>query len=146
MLKIVIATDGSCLGNPGVGGYAAVMQAKGKTKEISGFYKGTTTNNKMELRAVIFAIDWLNDVQKESCEIEVQTDSAYVVNTSRKSRKELTASSRSNHDLWLELITKGLKGGHRITFTKIEGHSGHPLNERADKLAREAAKKAQKGE
>lgn len=142
MLEIIAYTDGSCLGNPGVGGYAAVMQAKGKTKEIAFSCHEQTTNNRMELMAVISVIDWLNRVQKEPCKIQVVTDSQYIINCSKHSRKELTATSRKNADLWIELIEKGLKGKHQIIFSKVEGHTGDVFNERADKLAREQAVKA----
>lgn len=141
-LKIVAATDGACLGNPGVGGYAVVMEANGKRKEISGCCKEQTTNNRMELQAVISLVDWLNEVQKEPCDIEVQTDSQYIMSCHTHDRDWLTSKSRKNSDLWMELIQKGLEGGHFITFVKVKGHSGHSLNERADELATSAARRA----
>lgn len=136
-------TDGSCLGNPGVGGFAAIMQAKGKERICRGYDTDTkATNNRMELRAVICVVDWCNDVQKEPCEITIHTDSQYLVNCHSHARSWLTSSGRPNNDLWLELIQKGLKGGHKITFVKVAGHSDDELNNRADKLAREQAVKA----
>lgn len=142
MLFVKVFTDGSCLGNPGVGGYAGIMQAKGKEKIVCGNCKERTTNNRMELQAVIAVVDWLNKVQKEPCEIEIHTDSQYICHCSVHSRKSLIEEARPNHDLWFELITKGLKGRHHIKFVKVEGHSGHLMNERADKIAREEAIKA----
>lgn len=141
-LKIVAATDGACLGNPGVGGYAVVMEAKGQRKEISGYCNKTTTNNRMELQAVISLIDWLNTYQKEPCEIEVLTDSKYIIDCHSHERSWLTAEDRPNNDLWMELIQKGLEGKHHITFTKVKGHAGHEMNERADELATCAARRA----
>ena len=143
MLQIVAYTDGSCLGNPGVGGFAAVMQANGKERICQGYDTDPkSTNNRMELKAVICVIDWLNNVQKEPCEVTVCTDSKYLVNCHTHKRSWLTSPSRPNHDLWIELITKGLNGKHKIKFVKVEGHSGDELNETADKLAKALAVKA----
>jgi ribonuclease HI len=142
-MKIKAYTDGSCLGNPGVGGYAAIMQAKGTERICRGYDTDPeATNNRMELKAVICVVDWCNTVQKEACEIQVCTDSQYLVNCHTHKRSWLTSESRPNHDLWLELIEKGLKGGHHITFVKVAGHSDCEANNRADKLAREMAVKA----
>lgn len=142
MLKITAYTDGSCLGNPGVGGYAAKMMAKGKTKYCSGYEVSKTTNNRMELRAVIEVVDWCNNVQKEPCNIDIWTDSQYIMNLSKQPRSSLTSESRKNYDLWMELIQKGLKGGHHITFFKVKAHSGDTNNKEVDELARAQAKKA----
>ena len=142
MLSINVYTDGSCLGNPGVGGYAAIMQAKGLERICKGYETEATTNNRMELKAVILAVEWCNKVQKEPCEINIHTDSQYIVNCHTHKRAWLTSESRPNHDLWLELIEKGLKGGHKITFIKVAGHADNELNNRADKLAKEQAVKA----
>jgi ribonuclease HI len=142
-MKIEVHTDGCCLGNPGVGGFAGIMVAKGKRKDCLGYSANPNeTNNRMELRAVIHVIDWLNNVQKTPCEIDLYTDSQYIVNCSKKSRSELTSDSRANHDLWIELIQKGLKGGHHITFIKEKGHSDNKLNNEADRLAKQMALKA----
>jgi ribonuclease HI len=143
MLNIVAHTDGACLGNPGVGGFAAVMRAKNKKKICQGYDKNPkATNNKMELRAVICVIDWCNEIQKEPCEIEIRTDSQYLVDTSKHSIKSLTSSARPNNELWLELIKKAHDGGHHITFVKVPGHSGNEDNEEADKLAKAQARRA----
>lgn len=141
--KITAHTDGSCLGNPGVGGYAGIMTANGKERICTGYsLKTNETCNRMELMAVIRVVEWCNEIQKKPCEIQICTDSQYLVNCHTHDRKWLTDESRPNHDLWLELITKGLKGNHHITFVKVEGHSGNAYNERADKIARQMALKA----
>lgn len=142
MLNIEAYTDGACLGNPGVGGYAGIMCAKGKIRRAYGMCKEMTTNNRMELTAVISVVDWCNRVQKEPCEIIIYTDSKYLLSCAKKSRKELTCDSRKNNDLWIELIKKGLDGKHHISFVKVQGHAGIELNEQADKLAHEQAVKA----
>lgn len=143
MLEIEAYTDGSCLGNPGVGGYAAILQAKGAERVCVGCEPSLkATNNRMELKAVIRLIEWCNEVQKEPCNITVYTDSKYLVNCSKDTRSALTSKTRANNDLWIELIEKGLKGKHHITFVKIPGHSGIEQNERADKLAKAQAIKA----
>ena len=142
-LKIEVHTDGSCPGNPGVCGFAGVMIAKGKKKTCCGYSTKTNeTSNRAELMAVIKVIDWLNEHQKQPCDIDLYTDSQYICNTSRKTRAELTAETRDNHDLWLELITKGLKGGHRIVFIKEKGHDKSELNKEADLLAKQMSRKA----
>lgn len=143
MLNMKVWTDGSCLGNPGVGGYAAIMQAKGKEQVCFGYSKNPKeTNNRMELKAVICVVDWCNRVQKEPCEIQINTDSQYLIDCTKKKRAELTSVSRANNDLWIELINKGLEGKHHLTFVKVAGHSDDEMNQRADKLAREQAVKA----
>lgn len=140
-MKIVAATDGSCLGNPGVGGFAAVMTANGKQRVVAGCCKEKTTNNRMELQAVIAVVEWLNTYQKQPCEIEIQTDSDYIIKT-HKHRAQLIQPSRANHDLWAELIQKGNAGKHFIKFVKVPGHAGHELNEKANALAQAEARRA----
>ena len=141
MLIITAYTDGSCVGNPGVGGYSAIMQCNGKEKIVKGYSTLKTTNNRMELQAVISAIDLLNRIQKDPCEIVFHTDSQYILQcASHKSRNWLIDQKRPNHDLWMELIAKRKKGGHIIKFVKVQAHSGDELNERADKIAKERAK------
>ena len=142
-LEINAYTDGSCLGNPGVGGYAAILKAKESERICVGYSKNhKETCNRMELMAVINVVDWCNKVQKQPCKIIVNTDSKYLVNCSAHKRSWLTSDERPNNDLWLELIKKGLQGKHFIQFVKLAGQSGHELNERADKLAKEQAVKA----
>ena len=143
MKKIQIFTDGACSGNPGPVGWGAVLRYNGVEKELSGGEK-ETTNNRMELTAVISALKAL----KEPCEVTLTTDSKYVCdsvvrgwvyswqkNNWRKSDKKPAL----NVDLWeqlLELLEK-----HNVTFNWVKGHAGHPENERCDKLAVEQSEK-----
>ena len=143
MIKIDIYTDGSCLGNPGVGGYACVMQAKNKKKYCSGYSaKPNETNNRMELKALICALNWCNNVQKEPCDITFYTDSQTLIYCSEHSDYSLLAPERKNHDLWAEFITERDKGKHKISFVKVKGHSDCELNAEADRLAKQMAIKA----
>ena len=137
MKKIEIFTDGACSGNPGPGGWGAVLRYNGVEKELSGGEK-ETTNNRMELTAVIAALKAL----KEPCEVILTTDSKYVCdsvingwvyswqkNNWRKSDKKPAL----NVDLWEQLLVMLEK--HKVTFNWVKGHAGHPENERCDKLA-----------
>lgn len=137
MKKIDIYTDGACSGNPGKGGWGAVLVYKGAEKEISGAEK-QTTNNRMELTAVIKALQLL----KEPCEVNLTTDSKYVCDAVNKGwvygwkKKGWIKSDKKpalNVDLWEELLEQ-LKI-HDVTFNWVKGHNGHPYNERCDKLA-----------
>ncbi len=137
MKKLDIYTDGACSGNPGKGGWGAVLVYKGAEKEISGAEK-QTTNNRMELTAVIKALQLL----KEPCEVNLTTDSKYVCDAVNKGwvygwkKKGWIKSDKKpalNVDLWEELLEQ-LKI-HDVTFNWVKGHNGHPYNERCDKLA-----------
>lgn len=137
MKKLDIYTDGACSGNPGKGGWGAVLVYKGAEKEISGAEK-QTTNNRMELTAVIKALQLL----KEPCEVNLTTDSKYVCDAVNKGwvygwkKKGWIKSDKKpalNIDLWEELLEQ-LKI-HDVTFNWVKGHNGHPYNERCDKLA-----------
>lgn len=137
MKKLDIYTDGACNGNPGKGGWGAVLVYKGAEKEISGAEK-QTTNNRMELTAVIKALQLL----KEPCEVNLTTDSKYVCDAVNKGwvygwkKKGWIKSDKKpalNVDLWEELLEQ-LKI-HDVTFNWVKGHNGHPYNERCDKLA-----------
>lgn len=129
-------TDGSCLGNPGPGGWGVLLRFKGVEKELCG---GTddTTNNRMEIQAVIEGLNSLN----RSCTVEVYTDSQYVQKGITewvpmwKNRGWKTASKKpvKNVDLWKDL--DAAVGRHTVTFHWVKGHAGHPENERADELA-----------
>jgi ribonuclease HI len=137
MKKVIIYTDGACSGNPGDGGWAAVLKHGDKIKEIFGFEKDTT-NNKMELRAALEALKCL----KESCEIDLYSDSAYLVNAfnegwietwQKNGWKNANKKKVKNIDLWQELIA--LANGNRITWNKVKGHSDNEFNNRCDELA-----------
>ena len=137
MKKLDIYTDGACSGNPGKGGWGAVLVYKGAEKEISGAEK-QTTNNRMELTAVIKALQLF----KEPCEVNLTTDSKYVCDAVNKGwvygwkKKGWIKSDKKpalNVDLWEKLLEQ-LKI-HDVSFNWVKGHNGHPYNERCDKLA-----------
>ena len=138
---VTIYTDGGCRPtNPGPGGYGVVLRYGDHYKELSGGYR-LTTNNRMELRA---AIEGLNALI-EPCEVELYTDSKYVVDGITKwvhgwkKRGWVNASKKPvrNDDLWHDLIEAELR--HSVTWHWVRGHNGHPENERADRLASDAA-------
>ncbi|TRY32436.1 ribonuclease HI [Aliiglaciecola sp. M165] len=140
MKQVQIFTDGSCLGNPGPGGYGAVLVFNRHRKEISQGFKHTT-NNRMELLATIEALKTLT----EKCNVSLTTDSQYVKNginqwiKNWKKNGWRTADKKpvKNVDLWKQLDDAVSK--HTISWHWVKGHSGHPENERCDDLAREAA-------
>ncbi len=143
MKKVFIYTDGACSGNPGPGGYGAILKYKDTVKEISGG-AADTTNNRMELLSVIEALKLL----KEPCAVELFSDSKYVTdainkgwlfNWQKKGYKKSDNKPVLNIDLWEELTP--LIKLHTVTFNWIRGHNGHPENERCDTLAVEAAEK-----
>lgn len=140
MKKVTIYTDGACSGNPGVGGWGAILMYGTARKEISGA-EAATTNNRMELTAAIAALKCL----KEPCEIELFTDSAYLCNAFnqnwiwnwlRNNWKTASGKSVENQDLWLELIK--LNKLHSLSFHKVKGHADNEFNNRCDELARKA--------
>lgn len=142
MEKIIIYTDGACSGNPGPGGWAAVLIYNGKEKEISGGNKNTT-NNIMEITAVVEGLKAL----KYPCEVELYSDSAYVVNTftqgwifnwMQKGWKTASGDPVKNKELWQELYS--LTKIHKVTFNKVKGHADNHYNNRCDELARDAIK------
>lgn len=141
--NVKIYTDGACSGNPGPGGYAAILIYNNIEKEIVGGQKDTT-NNKMEMMAVIKGLEML----KEPCEVEVYSDSAYVVNSIEKGWiyswrkngwKKADKKEVKNIDLW-ERLLKQLEI-HKVTFNKVKGHAQDELNNRCDKLAVEQREK-----
>lgn len=138
MFNVEIYTDGSCSGNPGVGGYASVILCNGAQKIVKGYCSNITTNNRMELMAVIAAVK----VLKAPCKVTVYTDSQPICACAKHNAKWLTQESHKNNDLWMELITISSKGKHQITFKKVAGHKDNELNNLCDKLAREECKKA----
>lgn len=140
MSKIIIYTDGACSGNPGRGGWAAILQCDGREKEISGSAP-ETTNNRMELTA---AIEALRALKIKPCEVTLYSDSAYVINAFQQGwlsswkkngwkRGPRKNEPVSNIDLWKEL--DDLQSRHNVTWKKVEGHAGNELNERVDQLA-----------
>ena len=137
MKKVEIFTDGACSGNPGPGGWGAVLRFGGREKELCGG-DDDTTNNRMELTACIEALSAL----KEPCEVTLTTDSQYVVNGMTKGwasswqKNGWIKSDKKpvqNPDLWEKLLE--LSKLHKLTFVWIKGHAGHPENERCDALA-----------
>ena len=136
---VEIFTDGACSGNPGPGGYGAILKSDKKIKEISG-YETDTTNNRMEMTAIIEALRQL----KIPCKIRVVTDSIYVIKGMTEwlpgwiKRNWINSQKKPvlNRDLWEKLIK--LSGPHQIEWKWIKGHHGHKENERCDELARNA--------
>ena len=142
MKKLDIYTDGACSNNPGPGGYGAVILFNEHRKEISGGYE-LTTNNRMEMIAVIKALESLN----EKCEVELYSDSKYVIESIEKGwvfnweKKNWTRSKKEpvmNVDLWKEIII--LIKIHSVKFIWVKGHNNNIENERCDFLAREFIK------
>lgn len=135
---MIIHTDGGCSGNPGPGGWAAILKFATHTEEISGG-EPATTNNRMELRAAIGALSTL----AEPCDAEIFTDSSYLKDgmttwlRNWKKRGWLTLDKKpvKNEDLWRELDR--LTSSHRVTWRWVKGHAGHAGNERCDQLAGE---------
>ena len=143
MKNVDLYTDGACSGNPGAGGYGAILIYRGIEKEISGG-EPSTTNNRMEIFAVIAGLRCL----KESCDVTIYSDSAYTVNAFNEGWiqgwktngwKKADGKPVLNADLWLELLS--LMEPHEIRFVKVKGHADNEYNNRCDALARAAIKK-----
>jgi ribonuclease HI len=141
--EVTIYTDGACSHNPGPGGWAAVLLYKEHRREISGGER-ETTNNRMELTAVIKALEAL----KEPCRVKLHSDSAYIVNCFQQKWHEkwekngwMTSGKKpvENKDLWQRLLQLTKK--HQVEFVKVKGHSDVELNNRCDELARAAVPK-----
>ena len=140
--SIEIYTDGACSGNPGPGGWGAILMYKGHERELSG-YEPHTTNNRMELTAPIMALSAL----KEPCKVTLYTDSAYVANAFIKGwiaswlqNGWRTASKKAveNQDLWMQLLKQCET--HQVNWKKVKGHADNEYNNRCDQLARLAIK------
>ncbi len=138
MKKVTIYTDGACSGNPGIGGWAAVLIYNGIKKETAGYDK-STTNNRMELFAVIQGLRCLN----QRCDVDICTDSQYIADAFNKGWvdawqksgwKTAGKSEVKNQDLWKALLYEVNK--HKVQFVKVKGHADVELNERCDELAR----------
>ena len=145
--EVTIYTDGACSGNPGPGGWAAILMAGGAKKEMSGGERDTT-NNRMELMAVIEGLKAL----KRSCKVDIYSDSAYVVNAFEQNWigkwvkngwKNSAKAEVANSDLWKELIN--LTAMHNVTFHKVKGHADNEFNNRCDELAVREWKKISEG-
>ena len=143
MKHIDIYTDGACKGNPGPGGWGAVLRYNGHEKELSGG-EANTTNNRMEMLAVIKALEAL----KEPCEVTLTTDSRYVCDAVNKGwAKKWKAnnwiksdkSKAKNPERWDKILN--LLAVHKVSFVWVKGHNGHPENERCDALASAQAQK-----
>jgi len=133
---VVIYTDGACRGNPGPGGWGAILQFKGNTKELYGGER-ETTNNRMELMAVINALEALT----KPCQVQLYSDSKYVLqgitewleNWKKRGWKTANKSAVKNEDLWRKL--DAARNRHQIEWLWVKGHSGNTGNDRADQLA-----------
>ena len=142
MKQVELYTDGACSGNPGAGGYGAILIYKGIEREISGGEK-ETTNNRMEIFAVIAGLECL----KEKCKVNIYSDSAYTVNAFlegwldgwvKNGWKKADGKAVLNIDLWKRLYD--LTSYHQVTFIKVKGHADNEYNNRCDELARTAIK------
>ncbi len=140
--QIIIYTDGACSGNPGPGGFGAVLLFGGHRKELSGA-ESHTTNQRMELKAAIAALAAL----KEPCQVDLYSDSAYLVNAwqqnwltnwQKNGWKNAKKQPVENQDLWQQLLA--LADIHTVTWHKVKGHADNAENNRCDELAREAIK------
>lgn len=140
MKKVIIYTDGACSGNPGKGGWCAILNYKGVEKVLTGG-EVETTNNRMELTAVIRGLQAL----KEPCEADVYSDSAYVVNAvtndwlsdwQRRGWRTASKDTVKNVDLWQALLE--MTERHKVTFFKVKGHADNEQNNRCDAFARAA--------
>ena len=143
----MLATDGACSGNPGPGGWGALLRYRGTERELSGA-EPRTTNNRMELMAVIVGLEAL----KQPCRVHIVTDSQYVMKGitewlagwKRNGWKTSRKGAVKNVDLWQRL--DAALAPHTATWEWVRGHFGHPDNERVDALAREAIKQARRAE
>jgi ribonuclease HI len=140
---VVIYTDGACSGNPGPGGWGAILAYGGETRELSGFAPDTT-NQRMELMAAIRALARL----KEPCRVELYSDSAYLINAferrwvdnwQRNGWRTAQKEPVANQDLWRELVV--LTERHTVVWHKVKGHADDPRNNRCDELARAAVRR-----
>jgi len=140
--EVIIYTDGACSGNPGPGGWGALLRYQEQEKELSGG-EPHTTNNRMEMMAVIQAIKAI----KKPCVLKIHSDSALIINAmtkgwieswQSKGWKKADKKPVENQDLWLDLLE--VMQGHEVEWIKVKGHAGIPDNERVDQLAVEAAK------
>jgi ribonuclease HI len=142
---VIVFTDGACSGNPGPGGWGVLLQWNGKERELTGGAKDTT-NNRMEMRAVIEALNALN----QPCHVKIHSDSALIVNAFKqgwidawlkRGWKKANKKPVENRDLWEEMLTA--MQPHDVDWIKVKGHSDNERNNRVDALAVEASKRFQ---
>ena len=147
LTPVTVYTDGACSGNPGPGGWGAILMAGGKSKEMSGGEE-RTTNNRMELMAVIRALEALT----RPCHVDIYSDSAYVVNAfnqnwiagwQRNNWRNSAKAEVANIDLWKRLLA--LTTTHEVVFHKVKGHADNEFNNRCDRLAVEQSSKFASG-
>ena len=143
--EVIIYTDGACSGNPGPGGWGALLMWKGKKRELTGA-EPNSTNNRMEMRAVFEALNAL----KRPCHVKIHSDSALIVNAfkqgwienwKKKGWKKANKKPVENQDLWKEMLKA--MDDHKVSWIKVKGHADNELNNRVDRLAVEASKKYQ---
>jgi len=142
---VIIYTDGACSGNPGPGGWAALLEWNGQERELKGA-EPETTNNRMEMRAVIEALKAL----KRPCKVKIHTDSALIVNTfkqhwidnwQKRGWKKSNKKPVENQDLWKEMLSAMRR--HEVEWVKVKGHADDETNNRVDRMAVEASKRYQ---
>ncbi len=143
--EVIIYTDGACSGNPGPGGWGALLMWRGKKRELTGG-EPNSTNNRMEMRAVIEALKAL----KRPCHAKIHSDSALIVNAfkqgwienwQKRGWKKANKKPVENQDLWKEMLEA--MDDHKVSWIKVKGHADNELNNRVDRLAVEASKKYQ---
>lgn len=143
--EVIVYTDGACSGNPGPGGWGAILKWNGKEKELSGGAP-QTTNNRMEMQAVIEALNAL----KKPCLVKIHSDSALIINAftqgwienwQKKGWRKADKKPVENKELWQNML-KAMES-HEVKWVKVKGHSGIELNERADQLAVAASQRIQ---
>lgn len=143
--RVEIFTDGACKGNPGPGGWGALLRVNGQSKELKGS-EPETTNNRMEMQAVISALESL----KQPCAVKLTTDSKYVLdgvkswmpNWKKRGWKTASKAPVKNKDLWMQIDV--LVQAHDVEWAWVKGHSGHVENERVDQLANDAIDEMQR--
>lgn len=143
MKTVILYTDGACSGNPGPGGWGALLIWNGAEKELSGGEKDTT-NNRMEMKAVIEGLRAI----KQSCHVKIHSDSALIINAfnqnwirnwEKRGWRKSDKKPVENQDLWKEMLEA--MRPHRVEWVKVKGHSTNELNNRVDRIAVEACKK-----
>ena len=138
LTPVIAYTDGSCLGNPGPGGWGAILIKPNKEVKLCGFHPGVTTNNEMELTAVLKVLEALD----EPSDVTIVADSTYVMMTKDKWKKLSGNPNWKNRDLWFQILLTCKNGGHKLHYLHVKAHSGDKRNEQCDCMAKEQAQKA----